>query len=503
MAGGFFAVPASKDSVAELSSRLPANVFATAEYFAARRQLHDSVWVLGMRAPDGALRYGAGAFLRNGRINTTMEVTSLPTLGATDPFWSGVREFCAGQGVTLLDLGTFGSDAGGEIPVIGTHYVERERCEFVIDLSANLVGILGSNHKRNVKRGQKSGLVMQRTRSREGAENHQRLMSLSMNRRRDRGEDIQFTPSPDIIAFLDTSAGELFQAVQDTTVLSSVLVLRSKSGAYYQTAGTSPEGMSAGASHFLIHNIATELAAEGVTIFNLGGGDAASTLARFKEGFGATPVKLKAATSYTGSALRRKVARVLELATTERATLRKLVLGERHKMFVYTTDPKSVVAPQATEGLEFRAFSSEDLQAIAVDDAEFRERQLNRLQRFDGSFAYGVVADGKLSHISWLLPPKAITRDIPQVLQPNTDEAEITCCETLPGFRGRGIYGYAISNLLQLAKDQGVRRVFMKTDADNKASQSGIEKAGLQRVGSATLIVLPLTQRTVTWRHFK
>jgi RimJ/RimL family protein N-acetyltransferase len=73
----------------------------------------------------------------------------------------------------------------------------------------------------------------------------------------------------------------------------------------------------------------------------------------------------------------------------------------------------------------------------------------------------------------------------------------------LPGFRGRGIYGYAISKLLQLAKDQGVRRVFMKTAADNTASQSGIEKAGLVRVGSATLIVLPVTQRTVTLRHFK
>lgn len=503
MPGGFFAVPANKDVVAELSALLPVNVFATAEYFAARRQLHDTAWVLGTRAPDGALLCGAGAFLRKGRINTTVEVPSLPAVDASDAFWDGVREFCAQQGVTLLDLGTYGSDPGGDIPVIGTNYVERERCEFVIDLRANLAGILGSNHKRNVKRGQKSGLVMHRTRSREGAEHHQRLMSLSMKRRRDRGEDIQFTPSPDMIGFLDTRAGELFQAVQGTTVLSSVLVLRSKSGAYYQTAGTSPEGMSAGASHFLIHNIATELAAEGVTIFNLGGGDAASTLARFKEGFGATPVKLKAATSYTGSALRRRVARVLELATTERATLRRLVLGERHEMIVYATDPRSAVAPQAAEGLEFRSFSGEDLQALAVDDAEFCERQINRLKRFDGSFAYGVFADGKLSHISWLLPPNAIARDIPQVLRPNTDEAEITCCETLPGFRGRGIYGYAISKLLQLAKDQGVRRVFMKTAADNTASQSGIEKAGLVRVGSATLIVLPVTQRTVTLRHFK
>ncbi|MDB4891954.1 MAG: Acetyltransferase protein, partial [Gemmatimonadetes bacterium] len=100
MPGGFFAVPASKEAVAELSALLPVNVFATAEYFAARRQLHDTAWVLGTRAPDGALLCGAGAFLRKGRINTTMEVMSLPALDASDAFWGGVREFCAQQGVT-------------------------------------------------------------------------------------------------------------------------------------------------------------------------------------------------------------------------------------------------------------------------------------------------------------------------------------------------------------------------------------------------------------------
>lgn len=503
MAGGFFAVPARAEAVQELSALLPANVFATTEYFAARELLRDKAWVLGMRDAGGQLLSGCGAFIRKGRINTSMEVTSLPRLGATDPFWAGLREFCSEQGVTLLDLGTFGSDSGGAIPVMGTNFVERDRSEFVIDLRANLQGILGSNHKRNVKKGEKSGLTLGRTRSREGALQHEALMSLSMTRRKDRGEAIAYTPSPDVVAFLEAGAGELFQALSDSTVLSSVLILRAKSGAYYQTAGTSPEGMAAGASHFLIHNIANILASEGVEVFNLGGGDAASTLARFKEGFGATPVKLKAATCYTGSKLRKKVARALELATSERAALKKMVLGDKHEMFVYATNPNDQAAPAPADGLEFRQLTSDDLAALKVDDTAFIERQMNRLERFDGCYAYGVFADGRLSHISWMLPPQAIRRDIPLVFDPGADEAEITCCETLPGFRGRGIYGFAIGNLLQLAKAQGVRRVLMKTTADNTASQSGIEKAGLKRVGSATVTTLPITRKTMTRRHFK
>jgi ribosomal protein S18 acetylase RimI-like enzyme len=142
------------------------------------------------------------------------------------------------------------------------------------------------------------------------------------------------------------------------------------------------------------------------------------------------------------------------------------------------------------------------LRTLSVGDPSFRERQLERLSRFGASYAYAVFVDGQIAHVSWLLPPVAMNRDIPAVLKAREDEAEITCCETLPAFRGRGIYGIAIRNLFEVARGQGVRRIFMKTAPDNKASQSGIEKVGLKRLGSAILVWLPVTQRLVVWRRF-
>jgi ribosomal protein S18 acetylase RimI-like enzyme len=143
------------------------------------------------------------------------------------------------------------------------------------------------------------------------------------------------------------------------------------------------------------------------------------------------------------------------------------------------------------------------LQAISAEDPSFRSRQLERLSRFGASYAYGVFVEGQIAHVSWLLPPTAIEKDVPRVLRARVREAEITCSETLAKFRGRGIYGAAIRKLVEVARGQGVCRVFMKTAADNRASRSAIEKAGLERVGSVILIVLPVIQRLVVWRCFR
>ena len=211
-----------------------------------------------------------------------------------------------------------------------------------------------------------------------------------------------------------------------------------------------------------------------------------------------------------GSAARRHASSVAAMIlrafhrcrSTERETLLRMLIGRMSRLIVYAADTGTVRPPESQVGLAFRALTPEDLRALSVGDPSFRARQLERLSRFGASYAYAVFADGQIAHVSWLLPPTAMERDLPRVLRARAGEAEITCCETLPGFRGRGIYGVAIRNLVEVARGQGVRRVFMKTAVDNKASQSGIEKAGLERVGSAMLLVLPVIQRLVVWRRF-
>jgi len=87
--------------------------------------------------------------------------------------------------------------------------------------------------------------------------------------------------------------------------LSSATVLRSKSSAYYHTAGNHPDGLAVGASHFLLYEIAAELSRESATEFNLGGTHPSNEgLVRFKTRFGARPVDLEAASFYLGGKIR-------------------------------------------------------------------------------------------------------------------------------------------------------------------------------------------------------
>jgi hypothetical protein len=135
-----------------------------------------------------------------------------------------------------------------------------------------------------------------------------------MTRRSARGEAVPSVQRDALAeAFLATGVGELFQAVADgASPLSSILVLRSPVGAYYHSAGTSPEGMDRGASQFLIASTAEQLRSEGVLRFNLGGaGPESEGLQRFKAGFGARVVPLEAATCVFGTTLERGARRII------------------------------------------------------------------------------------------------------------------------------------------------------------------------------------------------
>ena len=504
MGSRFIAETAKKDILAEISALMPANPFATAGYFESRRRSGCEVLVAGLRGEAGSLECGCGAFLTKGRLNTTFEIPSLPPVGADSPFWAGLRNFCRHRGVTRLELGTFGSPAGVVIPPLGRHCARRSRTEYVLGLADDLVAKLSSSHKKNMKKAQKAGLEVLRTTAADAVQVHHELVRQSADRRRARGEDVAIGGSSlDYSGILLSGAGELFQARKGATVVSSVLVLRAPNGGYSHSTGTSPEGMSVGASQFLLHNVALRLRAEGARVFNLGGADEGSSLAEFKEGFGASRVPLQSARCHIGPLWKRWAG--LAIAGSGAVWRSFLNLGARRTslMIVYSKETSGVSTPEPANGLAFRAMTADDLRALSAGDAPFRAHQLERLERFGTSYAYAVIADGQLAHISWLLPHSAMAIDPPRVVRARAGVAEITACETLPEFRGRGIYGFAIRNLVSLAREQGVRRVFMKTAADNKASQAGIEKAGLVRSGSAVLILLPLLQREVVWRRFR
>jgi lipid II:glycine glycyltransferase (peptidoglycan interpeptide bridge formation enzyme) len=232
-------------------------------------------------------------------------------------------EFCRKQGVTRLELNSFAS-AAASIPVWPGERSRRKRCEYVLDLGPSGTDLwkrLASNHARNIKRARKLGLEVRRTRESAACRIHADLMAASLERRKDRGESVfEDDALQPVLALTRHGAGELFQIVRQQQVLSSILVLLADKGAYYHSAGTSPDGMACGASHCLIHDIAQTLQGQGLERFNLGGADETNAgLERFKSGFGATATELEAAEFSFAGPLRRAVSSVATLLAVMRS----------------------------------------------------------------------------------------------------------------------------------------------------------------------------------------
>jgi hypothetical protein len=303
MMGTFFAdTTPSAELCGAVELANSSNPFATQAYIEAVKRTGRQGWVFGLRDGD-SVRAGCFAYHSAGKLNQRVEITSAPN--APPDFWPHVLSYCREHGVSTVEICSFGSHSISLPPLDGeSHRTKRQ--EFIRDLTTDLFSDVSTNHKRNIKKGMKADIVVGRNTDDRAVQAHIDLMAASLERRRDRGEDIHTTDNDPLIeAAVKTGAGVLFQVSGSTGVLSSVLVLTSSLAGYYHSAGTSPEGMQLGASHFLIHEICNILKAEGKTRFILGGAEEGSSLAQFKSGFGAQPVFLEAATCDISSGLRR------------------------------------------------------------------------------------------------------------------------------------------------------------------------------------------------------
>jgi hypothetical protein len=341
----FFAAPMDTPGLLwRLAEHAPLNPFCNAGFFKAMRRLGSDPWIAGMREGDQLLS-AAGLFLRRGRLNSMLEITSLPAAAKTEEFWYGLFRFSAEHGITQIEANSYASPSM-DIPMLKYELERRDRHEYVLDLPGFSVDHMSSNHRRNIQKAKAAGLMIKRSVDRDACREHVRLINLSHDRRRRRGEEIAGGPNMDeLLPFLDFGCGELFQAVTATSFLSSVLVLRSSSAAYYQSAGTAPEGMASGASHFLINRIAWQLREEGLTTFNLGGAPVDSSLARFKSGFGTTVVPLTSVSLYVGQVWRHKLTTLVRLARQSPWELRGLVTGLRETASRLLSDPPAGLPP--------------------------------------------------------------------------------------------------------------------------------------------------------------
>ncbi|MEW6571625.1 MAG: GNAT family N-acetyltransferase [Nitrospirota bacterium] len=293
------------DAVARLTPYTP---FNTPFYAAARAAMGERPCLLELRAGSNIIS-GCLGFLRGGFLSRCLQIVTAPRPSEPEGFWNGIREFCQKQGVWELSIQSFCSDAT-VIPSMPGELTRRSRCEYVIDLtSADPFGRISTNHRRNINRARKADLIIKRTRETKASQVHLKLIHASIQRRKDRGEDLAIPRDTRYFeALLRCGAAELFHATNREKVFSPILIVRSSSSAYYQSAGTSPEGMSMGTSPFLISEVARILRDEGLRLFNLGGADPTDQgLRRFKAGFGAREVILEAATFSMVGPIKRKL----------------------------------------------------------------------------------------------------------------------------------------------------------------------------------------------------
>jgi hypothetical protein len=297
----------------------PENAFLTPPFAEAQRRMGWEIALLTLR-DDDRVHSCCLAGTKRGRLHTMVEIFSLPRGGDRPEFAEGLSGLCRAVGADLLVVDSLGSSVRGLPPLVGL-VSRRSRCEHIWRLAASdLSSDLSANHRRNVTRARKAGVAAGEAAGDTGLSHHMRLTDASLARREQRGEQVEAGGRESTwAALLDTGAAALHQARLGEEVLSSILVLKARDGAYYHSAGTSAEGMRLGASQLLVLEVATRLASEGRSVFNLGGAEPASEgLYRFKTGFGTSARELEAGTYQVAGIVRRGM---LWLADSARAAL--------------------------------------------------------------------------------------------------------------------------------------------------------------------------------------
>jgi hypothetical protein len=464
----------------------PTNPFFTAAYAQAMCAVGYDAWELTGVDADGETRATVG-FMKVGRLSRSFLLPSMPRLSDTAPFWTGLVEFCRRHRVTDLSLSSAAS-AGVAMPTIAGERERIPRTEFVLDLDgSDPWARVGRSHRERIKKARKHGLGVVRSRDEAALAAHVALHEHSMQRRARRGENVPLDQDDAFMrALLATGAAELYQAVRDGRVLSSLLMVRSRDGAYSQSSGNSSEGMGVGASHFLRYETALLMRDGGVRSFFLGGCRAHEDgLRAYKEGFGARAIAMTSMEVYLGTELRRCLTTAARLLRHDPLTLARDLLGRREHYVAYMADPAAIAPPLPVPGWVIQKLTDDELWTLPVHAPELRA-QGDRLAQGRVNDAWGLRIDGVLAGICWLIPEEHDRQYRVRNVKLRRREVEITHCVTLPEFRGRGVYPYMIRSLCIEAASQGAQRVFMITDIANMASQRGMEKAGLTRHGAIT-----------------
>ncbi len=498
---------------AELAALAPSNPFLTRSYLTAMRAVGLQPWILGLRE-NGRLVAACAAFLQSGLLARWLHIPSFPAGTPNEVFWNGLLGWCQQAQVLSLTLNSLAS-ARSEWPPLAGVVTRTTRWEYVLELDRDDPWHgLWESHRQRILEAKQAGLEIRHVKDDDRAcREHEGLVrALSKVPAVAPGVSPETTRSRAVRAFTKNNAGGLVQAVGQSRVLASVLVLRAADGAYLHSLGATTEGMAQGAAHFLLRQVAETLRNAGIRKFNLGEADESRAwLETLKAGFSSTKVELESIQVCWGSGVRRKLGSAIQHLRENPVGLLRYITGQVERYVAYTADPGRIAPPEPLADVVLEKVSNDALARLAASYSGSRIHW-ERARRLGFNDAYAVYIKGQLAHISWLVTADHDRRCPVRNVKLRPGEAEIGPCTTLPQYRGRSLYPYAIRCLCQIAAGQGIRRIWMITSSTNTASQRGIEKGGLVRRGSILRVVFPYLagEPAVTfrghrwgWRHFR
>lgn len=483
----------SDEALKELALRHPEDPQLTLAFCQAHTQLGRTPFLFRLHE-NGPRQHECLGFLTNGRWSRSLQIRVPPDVTADSSFWPNILRECRRLNVWDLELRSVYPSVAPPLP----GELSRWRgFEYHLALSPSAPMIPASKGLRwNLTRARKKGLTVRRMRTTDAIADHLKVVGASQQRRVRRGEDITGRPEERFYrAMLSQGAGEFFQAVDGDRVVASIFLLRSSAGAYYQSAGSAPEGMEAGAPTFVVAEAANIVRLEGTTCLNLAAVSPTEVgLMEFKERFGGQRVPFEIVTVSTVHPLLRKLRTFARLLRYEPAGLFGAILSFGRSI-VFSARPQDVSPPALIDGWTVRKLSDGELLGIAKSNLEFWP-QAEAFKANGFNDAFGAFVGDEVANLSWLVTAEHDQTRSESEIRLGAGEAEITTCYTAKKFRGKGIYPNMIRALCQLAAASGVQRVYMCTLLTNLASQRGIKKAGLQPCGQVVRIGLPFLWRS-------
>jgi hypothetical protein len=131
----------------------------------------------------------------------------------------------------------------------------------------------------------------------------------------------------------------------------------------------------------------------------------------------------------------------------------------------------------------------EEMDALSEDIYTALESIRGRLRSHlsKGGLCFCVLLNGKLAHQSWVSTQRQSEVDPISSHVSYDRQAYIGACETTPECRGLGLYPYVLWTICDTLKAKGFEGAMLTVSPENRASISGVGKAGFRLCGEGIL----------------